>query len=257
MQPNLRFITFLPFVRAGALASTRKSRLMPTITSTLRSMASFITQHFGIMSGSTPEKWHRWFVGTEGARDLVRELQGDETVRKLTISTGKLHPKTGQPVDRDEGWDVLGEMLISNTSLTKLVLSGCGIGAVGAGALANGLAQSKALESLDLSNNKMGDAGVFSIANAMPPNKSLKMLSLAGCGFGKMGTTSIAAGCIALNNTLEVLNLENNAIFDGGAIVVAQALEINRSLVTIGLHQCGIGARGQEALASTMYSKIS
>jgi Ran GTPase-activating protein (RanGAP) involved in mRNA processing and transport len=209
-------------------------------------MYSKITDNYGSFAESTALEWHRWFAGADGARDLVREVQADGTVKKLWITANGV-----------EGWDAIGEMLISNTSLKTLDAPGCGIGDAGAKAFADGLSKNTALESLDLSGNQFGDAGVFAIATAVAPNKSLHRLSLARCGFGKMGLTSIAAGCIALNDTLQVLDLQENQIGDDGAIEIAHALQMNSSLVTIGLHKCGIGDRGASSLASISNSRIS
>ena len=92
--------------------------------------------------------------------------------------------------------------------------------------------------SVDLSNNAVlqmkGKELMPQLAEALSTNTVCQELILVGCGINDFACEHIGTA-LAKNNTLIVLNLENNIVNNDGAIAVARALGVNRGLLQLNL----------------------
>eukprot|EP01028_Stygiella_incarcerata_P001051 TRINITY_DN1164_c0_g2_i1.p1 TRINITY_DN1164_c0_g2~~TRINITY_DN1164_c0_g2_i1.p1 ORF type:complete len:344 (+),score=61.68 TRINITY_DN1164_c0_g2_i1:35-1066(+) len=140
----------------------------------------------------------------------------------------------------DKGCIQIAEILEANTSLKMIDLSYCEIGTPGAIRIGQMLDRNSSLMNLILQGNpRIGDDGCIRIAQALETNTSMKKLNLRHCGIGTVGTESISQ-MLEKNSCLEILDLSyNSRIGDEGCIRVAQALEINTSIVGLHLSDCG------------------
>jgi len=162
----------------------------------------------------------------------------------------------------DDGLAILAEGLANNSPLTngELVLSNNDIGDRGVQALASSLASNGKLRELHLFNsyfwgdlNNIGDEGVEYLAESLAQNRALRVLSLSG-------NTVRAISRILQSRTsgLEDLRLYRFSLDDDGGRILADALSINKSLVSLSL-RCeatgiNIGDDGLGALAAGLSS---
>ena len=154
----------------------------------------------------------------------------------------------------NEGLAILAEGLACNASLTDgvLNLSNNGIGNKGLQALALSLANNTKLRELRLANNNIGDTGLEALADSLAQNKALRVLSIAGnTAITAIGMRS--ASRFLRSSGLEDLRLDGINVSNEGWNALADALSVNKSLVSLSL-QCGwggvsIGDDGLRALA--------
>ena len=147
--------------------------------------------------------------------------------------------------------------LATNTSLEELDVSKNQIGSSGAVALLSGVGQNQdtKLRMLNLAHNEIWDLGDGSF---FVSNKSLKLLSLEGNFIHDEGVSAIANGIGNNPNTkLEKLLLGWNGIGDVGVQSLAQMLEVNQSLRTIGLAENEITSSGARAILSALASNTT
>jgi Ran GTPase-activating protein (RanGAP) involved in mRNA processing and transport len=125
-----------------------------------------------------------------------------------------------------EGTEALAAALKVNLSMRSLRLASCRIGVNGAGLLAEALKTGCALTSLDLEDNRILGQGSAALANAL-------------------------SGSL-LRTPITNLGLRSNHIEDGGAVVLAEALKLNFSLVILDLADNAISITGVSALAEAL-----
>ena len=129
----------------------------------------------------------------------------------------------------------LAELLQGNTSVERLLLYRCEIGAVGARALAKSLAEHNvSLKRLIISDCGVGDDGAQAMARVLEHNTTLEKLFLYGCGVGVRGARALGEA-LKQNTTLKSLVLAANDVRDDAAEALAEALRCNESLESLEL----------------------
>ena len=156
------------------------------------------------------------------------------------------------------GLKILAEGLASNASLTDglLDLSYNLIGDEGLQALASSLVRNTKLRELNLAeNNDIGDAGLEALADSLVDNRTLRKLSLSSnTAISVTGVRSVSRILQSGTSGLEDLDLNYINISNEGGNILADALSVNQSLVSLSL-QCSywvgvsIGDDGLRALA--------
>ena len=102
--------------------------------------------------------------------------------------------------------------------------------------------------SLVLSFNNISDTGIKDIGAAIIKNKYTKALEISGNGITIEGTQAISE----MIRSLEVLDISNNNIGDGGASVLSEALSCTNTLKSLAIKQCNIGEAGTTAIANAL-----
>ncbi|XP_022808217.1 nucleotide-binding oligomerization domain-containing protein 2-like [Stylophora pistillata] len=160
----------------------------------------------------------------------------------------------------NEGGDdeaaVLAECLKENKSLTELCFSRNEIGYYGAAALAECLKENVSLAKLNLNHNNIGDVGAAALAECLKENASLTELYLEENKIGDSGAAALAE-CLKVNTSLKKLKLPFNKIGDAGAVALAESLKVNHSLQKLNLSKNEIGGAGAAALAETLEDNTS
>jgi Ran GTPase-activating protein (RanGAP) involved in mRNA processing and transport len=156
----------------------------------------------------------------------------------------------------DDELEILAEGLASNSSLNDglLDLSNNNIGDRGVQALASSLASNGMLLELHLSNNIIGDKGLEMLAAGLIHNRALRVLSISGnTAITDTGVRAISRILQSRTTSgLEKLRLDRINLGDGGGKILADALSINKSLVSLSLLCVGgmsIGNEGLRALS--------
>ncbi|CAH1645833.1 unnamed protein product [Spodoptera littoralis] len=118
----------------------------------------------------------------------------------------------------NDGCFHIGELLISNNTITELYLTGCRIGPAGAKRIFCSLSINRSLTKLDLSRNELHDEGVNYLAAAILQGADIVHLNLSG---NKLTFKSVLALCEAfeIRNKLTHLNLSWNTIISPKAIL--------------------------------------
>ena len=141
--------------------------------------------------------------------------------------------------------------------LTHLDLSGNGIDADGAAALACGLRFSGTLVDLALGFNRIGPSGAGALADALLGAPALTSLELEWNGVGSSGAAALARA-LALRSAargLQHLGLSSNAITAVGAAALGDALAAGAALGTLALsNNARLGNDGAAALARGLCS---
>ncbi|MGE3954123.1 MAG: hypothetical protein AB7F31_02855 [Parachlamydiales bacterium] len=134
---------------------------------------------------------------------FIEALTKHPTLQSLDLQ-GQLHSYEG---DRT----FLGPAIQANHTLVLLNLSDCGLKAIAAQSIAEGLKLNVTLVNLWLDHNELADKGAEWLAGALKMNRSLHLLSLAHNQITKKGALALAKG-IEDNRTLATLNLAHNPI---------------------------------------------
>ena len=154
----------------------------------------------------------------------------------------------------DAGAVFLAEKLRGNTTVERLWVQRCGIGAVGARALAKMLTEDNTtLEHLSLSRNpSLTDDGAQAMAQMLRKNTTLEHLSLFECGVGDRGARALGEA-LKEHITLKGLFLNSNHLLsDDGAKVLAEGLRWNESLEDLGLEYCQLTDVGASSLLAAL-----
>lgn len=102
--------------------------------------------------------------------------------------------------------------------------------------------------SLVLGFNDISDTGIKDISATIIRNKYTKVLDISGNGITIEGTQAISE----MIRSLEVLDISNNDIGDGGASVLSKALSCTNTLKSLAIKQCNIGEAGTTAIANAL-----
>ena len=142
------------------------------------------------------------------------------------------------------GEDVYPEVLVRNKRcktellverlklLMTLNLSHCNITNQGAEMIATVLLETVSLEILDLSNTMLNSIKVVNISNSLKIRSSLKVFNLSDNDIDDDATDSIAA-VICNNCLIEKIYLSNNTLSYAGALVIANALKITKTITVL------------------------
>ena len=109
----------------------------------------------------------------------------------------------------DEAACHLAEGLRHNTSLSRLVISVCGLTSKGAQYIANALKENSGLTRLDVKLNRFYNEGAKYFAEALLTNKTLVELDIENCGISDSGMEELA-NSLEHNTSLEKLILSND-----------------------------------------------
>lgn len=159
----------------------------------------------------------------------------------------------------DAGALALAQSLASGSgseTVATLILYKCGIGPVGAAALAEAVRAHPRVTAVNLNSNAIEDAGVASVAAVLAHSASLLHLELDTCGVTDAGATRLAMGLVEIGDggALLTLDLGGNVIGDSGATALAGALRANHVLRKLELGGNHIGDAGAKALAGSLTS---
>ena len=137
-------------------------------------------------------------------------MMGELSKHAEACPAGALHGVTeldiGDNYIGDKAIALISTALQTNTTMTKLNISGCNMSDDGAESLARALTVNKTLQELDVQYNNISDTGIAHIATALRTNNTLKMLSISGETITDEGALSLAAALTA-NSSLEYLEL--------------------------------------------------
>jgi Ran GTPase-activating protein (RanGAP) involved in mRNA processing and transport len=157
----------------------------------------------------------------------------------------------------DESCYAIAEMLSSNSNLKRLKLGDNMIGATGAHALAQGLRHNTSLTQLHLGGNRIQVQGLQSIAEALIDNATLTSLGLRDNDVGPDGMAMLAKTLRSSTCALSDIQLKGNQIRAQGAMHLAHALQMNRSLKVLELQSNQIGPAGARALCDALHYNSS
>jgi len=194
-----------------------------------------------------------WKFGPKGASRFAKILQENESLTELGLGEGcEIGPRGAEQIaeamrchnfrltrlfinDQPELGDLggfyfmqtIGDFFFGRYSrLQEISLRNIGLGDRSCVSVAEGLSLNNKLKSLQLENNVIGDDGAVALAAMFDRQETLIELNLSGNSIGCVGAVALAkmvenAHC---NVCLEVLNLENNFIKNGGGSAIARAL---------------------------------
>jgi len=125
----------------------------------------------------------------------------------------------------------IGKLLNTNTSITKLVLSNCGMNRDGCITIFDGLRgnPNSEINVIDISRNSgIDDKGMTAFANALAAMKTgLVQLDASRCGVNKTGMTQLAQALrknLNMTGTLDKLDLSNNTLDAEGSSALSSWL---------------------------------
>jgi Ran GTPase-activating protein (RanGAP) involved in mRNA processing and transport len=195
-------------------------------------------------------------LGTKSMKTLSTILcQQNTTLRVLDVSYNKL---------KYRGACLLSHTLnpkLSNSILTRLDLSGNGIGPLGTEQVTNALLEGNTqLTRLDLSYNTIGPTGAIHVGLMLRFMHTLEELFLSGNGIGDDGVKTLSEGLgenIHAYPKLHRLDLDWNDISDVGAGHLAQLLMGNAVLKSLNLANNAISDKGVVELAKAIPSDLA
>jgi Ran GTPase-activating protein (RanGAP) involved in mRNA processing and transport len=147
--------------------------------------------------------------------------------------------------------------LSSSRTLKDLDLSSTRLGAEGASAIAHYLiGKNRFLKSLDLTNNNMKDVGAHALSLALQLNNVMSRLRIGSNNIGPSGCASLVEG-LQVNETLKELDLSRThasqvALGVEGARQIAHMLQLNRGLTSLNLYWCNLQCAGGLLIASAL-----
>ena len=137
----------------------------------------------------------------------------------------------------DIGASVFKDTIPRVVCLTELIIRKCNIGEDGIAAVFAGLTQNKTLTTLDVACNNFGDSGAIHIAKLINQT-SLEILDIGNCGIGEGGIAAIAVSLIT-NTTLKRLGLysDNQVLTRHSETELSRLLLQNRTLCFLQVNQ--------------------
>lgn len=101
----------------------------------------------------------------------------------------------------------IAEALLTNTSVTDLDLSNCGIPTSNAHDFAEVLKKNKTLKVLNLSKNKISSEGIEEILASLKENSSLVEINLLDAGPSRLGESALSALCTSLETNVTLIKV--------------------------------------------------
>ena len=141
----------------------------------------------------------------------------------------------------DDIAQVLSVALPHNTGLEVLSLTDSSLSAVGASAIADGLANNVTLRRLNLDRNHVGDVGMAALCLSIP-RSSLQSLSVSRNSLTDQSMTFEAV------KNLEELHMNGNQITDWGALDLCRFLMDDCRLIWLSMSQNHVTSRGGETI---------
>jgi 23S rRNA pseudoU1915 N3-methylase RlmH len=179
-------------------------------------------------------------IPTLAVIQIAEELKINNTLQKLDLSYNMIE---------QDGMLSLINALKVNTSLISLNLTGnqifkeeiCyAIGDKGAIALADALKVNTSLQTLEIYQNDIKDDGIIAIADALTENSTLHTLDISNSNISSTGFKHMI-NMLKINNTLINLDIGSNYTHNEQmGSIIAKVLEVNNSLTTLVLNDCGL-----------------
>jgi len=174
----------------------------------------------------------RDITDVEHRASLISSCLGeDKCVKKIVLSKLEMTSK---------GASKLAEAIAHNDVLENLDISKNMIGDDGLFDIAASLSNTggcdkvnKTLLVLDISNNNITCEGAEYLAKALDVNKSLNTLNISHNSISDDGVVAILTNC----SCLLTVDLSNNCITKNGATEIAKALQFNKCLTYVNLHE--------------------
>lgn len=135
-----------------------------------------------------------------------------------------------------------------NTTITKIDLTQCHLGDIGAVELCKALRFNIALQTVILNKNQIDTSGATAVADMLRYNTTLLHLHLVQNRCGNEGVAAIGAA-LRQNATLHSLVLDENNCRDAGAVALIDALALNVSLRSLSVSESLVGNESVAAVA--------
>ena len=178
---------------------------------------------------------------------VVRSVMTDSTVTTLVLRYNLI---------RDDGVEALAKALKSHLTLVSLDLRDNEIGLKGARVLSEAIITNSTLTTLDLGYNSVTSEGAKELAKALKANSTLTSLDLRHNRIGIRGA-EVLSEALKTNSTLTSLSLSFNYIKTNGAKALAEALKINSTLTTLNLQGNSIMSGGAQVLSEAVKANMT
>ncbi|KAM8945377.1 leucine-rich repeat-containing protein 45 isoform 2-T2 [Pelodytes ibericus] len=157
-----------------------------------------------------------------------------------------------------ESCEVLGVLLQNDVTFTHVVLSDCMLNEDGVKLLLQGLRNNSVIKHMDLKGNNLRAEGAEALGKLLRHNSSLASLTLEWNCLGMLEDAfSLFCDGLAINQTLQKLDLRNNQISHKGAEELAMTLKRNVTLQELDLRWNNISLLGGRAMLSCMETNRS
>ena len=123
---------------------------------------------------------------------------------------------------------------VRNTSLSDLMMSGCGVGVNGADHIGKMLLYNKSITSVDLNYNNIEDDGVKMLVEHLMSNATLKQLHLMTNDITSIGADYLSKLFTCDACTVNDIELDNNPLGDEGVDLILQSVTAPMELVALG-----------------------
>ena len=227
-------------------------------------------------------------IGSAGGRAIGTFLSintNQLNIETLDISLNDIKSGGGIPTAAE----VISNALITNSTLTTLILEKCALGPEGATLLSQALVTNTTLTNLQLAGNMISPIGAEHLFNSLASNSTLQTLGLkmnriGGCqdqldikalsiallgGVCQLQSIDLSyndvkcTGCVVLcealikTTTLQTLNLEKNDISFTGAMALGNALNVNESIETLVLKGNDLYCHGGSSIGGALKPNIT
>ncbi|CAE7231324.1 NLRC3 [Symbiodinium sp. CCMP2592] len=185
-------------------------------------------------------------VGRAEAEEFAKALASNKTIREVEIRFGYEH-------EHGFLWEVIGEALKTNSTLTSINLESSQIGVEGVKAMNEALKANSTLTSINLGWNLIGVEGCKAICEALKCNSTLTSINLESNSIRVEGGKAIGEA-LKTNSTLRSINLQANGIGGEGGKAIGEALKSNSTLTSMQLAFNRIGNEGGKAIGEALKS---
>lgn len=184
-------------------------------------------------------------VNPMGVRAMAMALQYNKSVKRFKLTDNFLN---------DDAAYHLGQMLVTNTTLQELDLTGCRIRATGMLRLGSGMIVNTTLKMLNVSRNEIGEEGGQYFADHIVKGCTIPRIDLSRNKLGKL-TVLALWDSLSYRNKMTHLNLSGNMLNVPGANKMLEELASSTVLQELDLSWNGLqGTRIAEAIQTLMAS---
>lgn len=164
-----------------------------------------LERNFALMEGPQTPGCRRLDWMDHSLLESLRALETDDVFTSLSLVGAA--DMEGPHVNMGTGGAALGSILLTNTTLEKIEILNCWLGAEGVLALARALGANQALQDLLFLGHCVDDCVVMiALAEALTINGGLKRFELKGNRVGEAGVQAFAAA-LRINTALESFTL--------------------------------------------------
>ncbi|KAJ7632992.1 hypothetical protein FB45DRAFT_914098 [Roridomyces roridus] len=184
-------------------------------------------------------------ISATGARRIAKYL----TEHPDNIETWYL---AGNHICAD-GFKLLVDAMVKSPPITNVWLKRNPLTPASVDNIVRLITESPNLRTLDLFNTELGDEGVVRLITAITgKDLPLRNIYLGALGAGQKSAIAIAAYLADPACKLESLFLHANPIGDAGALPLAEALKVNKSLFRLNMCSTGLSSTGVSTLCSAL-----